>query len=114
MYRIVRESYENYINDFLPNSASDYRYKIMQPFRLIFDLSAYKEEKNKNSTDYLKLQDFIYLANKNIKEYPNFKSFLWSLESRNIFGKNNGVLSREEFLEQAKIINMFLKLSYWN
>lgn len=36
-----------------------------------------------------------------------------SLESRDICGKNYGVLSKEEFFKMQKIINMFLKLSYW-
>jgi len=114
MYRIVCESYENYINDFMPNNTSDYRYMIMQPLRLILDLSLYTEEKNKNSISFFKLEDFVYLVKQNIEKYPNFKSFLWSLESRNIFGENYGVLSEEEFSEQVKIINMFLKLSYWS
>ena len=50
---------------------------------------------------------------KNIKKYPNFKSFLWSLESRDIKGRNYGVLGNVEFFELQKIVNMFLKLAYW-
>jgi hypothetical protein len=113
MYRIICESYKNFINDFLPNNTDDYRYKVMQPFRLILDLSLYEEEKQKNSINYLKLEDFIYLVKQNIKSYPRFKSFLWCLESRNIFGKNYGVLHKEEFYEQVKIVSMFLNLAYW-
>ncbi len=64
--------------------------------------------------NYQKLEHFIYLLKNNISEYPNFKSFLWSLESRGIYGKNYEVLSEEEFSELVKIINMFLKLSYWS
>lgn len=63
--------------------------------------------------NYQKLEHFIYLLKNNISEYPNFKSFLWSLESRGIYGKNYEVLSEEEFSELVKIINVFLKLSYW-
>ncbi|NSW90919.1 MAG: hypothetical protein HPY74_09675 [Firmicutes bacterium] len=114
MYRIICESYKNFMNDFLPDNTSDYRYQIMQPFRLILDTSLYMEEKNKNSADFMKLEDFLYKIKRNIKKYPKFKSFLWSLESRNIFGKNYGVLSIEEFLEQLKIMDMFLKLAYWD
>ncbi|HHY77937.1 MAG TPA: hypothetical protein GX498_05460 [Clostridiales bacterium] len=113
MYRIVCESYKNYMTDFLPDNTDSYRYKIMLPFRLAFDALLYKEEKNKNSSDYQKLEHFVYLAKKNIDKYPNIKSFLWSLESRGIYGVNYGVLSEEEFNEQIKIINMFLKLAYW-
>lgn len=113
MYRIVCESYENYMNDFSPNNADNFRYKIMEPFRLITEKSIYEEEKELNSKDYKKLEDFIYLANQEADDYPNIKSFLWSLESRGINGQNFGILSEEEFTEMMKIINMFLKLSYW-
>ena len=58
MYRIVCESYENYKNDFLPN----------------------------NTINYQKLEHCIYLLEKNIYKYPNFKSFLRSLESRSMYG----------------------------
>ena len=114
MYRIVCKSYKNYIDDFLPNNTDDYRYKVAKPLRLILKLSLYEEEKSKNSVDYQKLRHFIYLLKQDINKYPNTKSFLWSLESRGIYGKNYGVLSKEDFSELAKILNMFLKLSYWN
>ncbi len=114
MYRIVCESYENYINDFIPNDTDSYRFKIMKPFRLITDMTIYNEEKNLNTEDYKKLEDFIYLSKKEINSYPNIKSLLWSLESRGIYGKSFGVLSVEDFTEMMKIINMFLKLSYWS
>ncbi len=113
MYRIVCESYENYKNDFLPDNISDYRYTVTKPLELIMDLSLYEKEKNSNTINYKKLEHFIYLLNKNIHEYPNFKSFLWSLESRGIYGKDYGILPKEEFFELQKIVNMFLKLSYW-
>lgn len=63
---------------------------------------------------YKKLEDFIWNIKKSIDDYPSFKSFMWSLESRGINGKYYGVLKEEEFQEQVKIIKMFLKLSYWN
>lgn len=114
MYRIVCESYENYMNDFLPNNTDNFRYKIMKPFRLITDMSIYENEKKLESDDFKKLEDFIYHARQEINNYPNIKSFLWSLESRGIHGQNFGILSVEELTEMMKIINMFLKLSYWN
>lgn len=113
MYRIVCESYANYKNDFLPNNINDYRYRITKPLELILDLSLYEEEKNNNTINYQKLEHFIYLLKEDINKYPNFKSFLWSLESRGIYGMDYGVLSEEEFSEWQKIVNMFLKLSYW-
>lgn len=63
--------------------------------------------------NYQKLEHFIYLLKNNIDVYPNFKSFIWSLESRGIYGKNYEVLSEEEFSELVNIVNVFLKLSYW-
>lgn len=114
MYRIVCESYENYKNDFLSDNKDDYRYRITKPLELILDLSLYEKEKKLNTLKYRKLESFIYLLKKNIDEYPNSKSFLWSLESRRIYGRDYEVISDEEFRELSKIINMFLKLSYWN
>ncbi|HZK01761.1 MAG TPA: hypothetical protein VFC96_02745 [Anaerovoracaceae bacterium] len=114
MYRIVCESYENYKNDFQPNHEDDYRYVITKPLELIVDLDLYEKEKRRNTVKYQKLQHLIYLLKKNIEEYPNFKSFLWSLESRNILGKDYDVLSEEEFRELARIVNMFLRLAYWD
>jgi len=114
MYRIVCESYKNYKDDFLPDNTSDYRYKITEPLELILDLSLYKKEKDNNTVNYQKLEHFIYLLKKNINKYPNFKSFLWALESRGICGKNYNVLSENDFSELQKIVNMFLKLSYWD
>lgn len=114
MYKIICESYKNYKNDFLPNNSNDYRYIITKPLELILDLSLYEKEKINNTMNYQKLEHFIYLLKNNIDKYPNCKSFLWSLESRGIYGKNYGVMSKEEFIELVKIINMFLKLSYWS
>lgn len=113
MYRIVCESYENYIKDFLPHHRDDYRYKIVEHLELIVDLEKYSEEKEKNTLKYRKLESLIYLLKKHIEDYPNFKSFLWALDSRKIEGVDCGALSHEEFRELTKIINMFLRLSYW-
>ena len=113
MYRIVCESYMNYVDDFLPNNTDDYRYIITKPLELLLDKKIYKNEKLNNTEKYQKLQDLIYRLKKNIDRHPNFKSFLWSLESRGILGINYNVLLEEEFNELVKIINMFLKLSYW-
>ena len=49
----------------------------------------------------------------NIKKYPRFKAFLWTLQARNIDGKNYNISSKEDLEEQLKLINSFLKLSYW-
>ncbi len=113
MYRIVCESYENYKRDFYLDE-DNYRYEIIRPLELIMDLSLYNKEKNNKTINYQKLEHFVYLLKNNIEKYPNNKSFLWSLESRGIYGKNYNVLSTEEFNELQKIINMFLKLAYWD
>src|SRR5690554_2372068 len=99
MYRVVQESYENYIKDFYPEHINDHRYKIAKPLKLLFDLELYEVEKNKQGKDYKKISHMIYLLNENIDKYQNFKSFLWSLESRNIYGYNYEILDEAEFNE---------------
>lgn len=44
---------------------------------------------------------------------PYHRDFLWTLESRNIKGTKYNVTTNEELEEQTKLINSFLKLSYW-
>lgn len=114
MYRIVCESYENYKKDFLPNNRDDYRYRVTKPLELVVDIPLYESEKEKNTLVYQKLEDLIYLLKRDIDKHPNFKSFLWSLESRGIMGIDYRILSKEDYKELTKIINMFLKLAYWN
>jgi hypothetical protein len=77
-------------------------------------MSLYERKKAMDSLDYQKLEDLIYLLKEDIDKYPNFKSLIWSLESRGINGVDFGVLSKEDYNELTKIINMFLKLAYWN
>ena len=76
------------------------------------DFSLYEKEKQKNTMNYKKLQNLVFLL-KDIDKHPNFKSFLWSIESRGIKGKDYGVLPKKEYKELTKIINMFLCLAYW-
>lgn len=114
MYRIICESYTNYMNDFHEEDKDNFRYQVMVPFGLLLDLEQYKKEKQKESLNYKKLEDFIWFAKKSIQNYPRFKAFLWTLESRDIRGKYYGVLNEEELKEQIKITNMFLRLVYWN
>ena len=51
--------------------------------------------------------------NQSIDRYPRFKAFLWTLASRNIEGKQYNLESQENLEEQSKLINSFLKLTYW-
>lgn len=44
---------------------------------------------------------------------PYHRDLLWTLESRNIKGTKYNVTTNEELEEQTKLINSFLKLSYW-
>lgn len=113
MYRVVCESYENYKKDFIPDNMDSYRYKVTEPLELLLDSSAYEKEKKLETPRYKKIKDFIYMIKENLSDYPSYKSFLWSLESRGIQGRNYGVLSKQEFKELAKIVNMFLRLAYW-
>lgn len=112
MYRIICESYINYMNDF--DKKDNFRYQVMTPFELLLDLKQYSKEKESETLKYKKLEDFIWFIKKNIEDHPNFKVFLWTLESRGIRGKYYGVSNKEELKEQTKIIKMFLKLAYWH
>ncbi len=76
-------------------------------------LSLYEKEKENKTMNFKKLENFIFLVKKNIKDYPNFKSFLWSLEARGICGEDYNAMDEEEFHELLKIVDMFLRLSYW-
>jgi len=114
MYRVVCESYINYMNDFDKKDKDNFRYQVMIPLGLLLDLEQYKKEKQKETLNYKKLEDFIWFVKKDIKNYPNIKALLWTLESRGIKGKYYGVLNEEELKEQIKITNMFLRLGYWN
>ncbi len=99
MYRIVCESYENYKRDFLPDNEDDYRFRVTKPLDLVVDISLYESEKEDGTILYKKLEDLIYLLKQDIHKHPNFKSFLWSLESRGIMGINYGLISKEEYKE---------------
>ena len=91
MYRIFCESYNNYLNSF---DEDNYRLKISEPFKLIVDNERFNSEKEQESEIYKKLCDLVYFMKKNMKRFPKFKAFLWTLE-------------------QVKLVNSFLKLAYW-
>ena len=110
MYRIFCESYKNYIDTF---DSDNYRLKVAEPFELIVDVNKFEKEKKQKSILYKKLCDLIYFMNQNIDKYPRFKAFLWTLASRDIEGKQYNLESQEDLEEQSKLINSFLKLTYW-
>lgn len=110
MYRIFCESYKNFIKTFDDNN---YRLNISKPFELIVNRSKYQIEKENQTELYKKLCDLIFFMQENIKRYPKFKAFLWTLNSRNIKGEKYNISKKEDLEEQAKIINSFLKLAYW-
>ena len=111
MYRIFCESYENYKK---LNNSDDYRSKIIKPIELIVDVKKFNREKEEGTLLYKQLCDLLYYMEQNISEYPRFEAFLWTIETRNMRGKYYGVACEEDIKEQAKIINMFLKLVYWD
>ena len=110
MYRIFCESYENFIKSIDENS---YRVKISKPLELIVDLDKYNKEEKKQSEIYKRLCDLIYFMKENISKFPRLKAFLWTLESRNMKGKNYNISNKQELEEQTKLVNSFLKLAYW-
>ena len=110
MYRIFCESYKNFIDSF---NDDNYRLRISKPLELITNIEIYNDEKKKDSELYRRLCDLIYFMNKNIKRFPKFKAFLWTLESRDIKPKKYNITKTEELEEQIKLVNSFLKLAYW-
>lgn len=110
MYRIFCESYENFLKTF---DEDNYRLNISRPLELISNMELLKKEKKLESEIYKKLCDLISYMQENIKRFPSFKAFLWTINSRNINGKKYNISSNEELEEQAKLVNSFLKLSYW-
>lgn len=111
MYRVFCESYENFLKMI---GNDNVRADIAKPFTLIVNTKSYEYEKKHNSVLYQKLSDLIFYMQENVEKYPKFKAFLWTLESRNITGKRYHSATKEELEEQAKLVNSFLKLAYWN
>lgn len=110
MYRIFCESYENYINLF---DKDNVRLKNTKILELLTDTKKYEKEKNKQSDKYKKISDLIYYMNENIEKFPKLKAFLWTLDSRKMYGKEYSEAKTEELEEQTKLVNSFLKLAYW-
>jgi hypothetical protein len=114
MHRIFCESYYNYLDQYTsPESKKEYRYQVVKPLELIVNLEKYKQEEALQSDIYKQVKDLLHYMSACIEDYPRFKAFLWTVESRNIMPEYFGVVSLEDLTEQSKIINMFLKLVYW-
>ena len=111
MYRVFCESYNNYIAQ---NNSDDYRSKIAEPLALIVDPDKFNDAKENETNLYKRLCDLLYFMEKSKEQYPRFNAFLWTIESRGMVGKHYGIVSPEDLQEQAKLINMFLKLVYWS
>ena len=111
MYRIFCESYKNFINSF--KDKDNARIKIAKPIGLIANINEYKKQKSMNSDVYKELQKLLSYMKQNILKYPRFKAFLWTIESRGFYPTLEKVEDKEEIIEQAKLINSFLKLAYW-
>ena len=110
MYRMFCESYQNYISQ---NNTNDYRSKIAKPLGLIADADLYNREKDCESDLYKCLSDLLLFMKQNTAQFPRFKAFLWTIESRGMTGKSYGAANESDIIEQAKLINSILKLVYW-
>lgn len=113
MYRILCESYANYMNALEAIDHDCYRYKVMLPLRLLTDIDLYNNEKLINSLDYKKISDFIFYVGRNIVMFPRLKALLWMLESRGMVGKQYNLVSEVDLKEQVKLVEMFARLVYW-
>lgn len=110
MYRIICESYKNFVNSFKNNS---YRLSVAEPISLMTDMEKYNKEKKKQSELYKKMEDLVFFITDNIEKFPRLKALIWTLSSREIKGKRHNIAKQEELDEQVKLINSFLKLAYW-
>ncbi len=110
MYRVFCESYENFLKTFEDES---YRLNLAKPFELIVNLEKFEKEKKLQSDLYKRLCNLLSYMKKNVKKFPKFKAFLWTLNSRNIVAEECNIETQEELEEQAKLVNSFLKLAYW-
>lgn len=113
MYRMFCESYKNYRDSFY-DSKDSYRYKIKECLSLISDIEEYRRHKMQDSTNYKKLCDLLYHMERQKDLYPRFKAFLWTIEYKGIKGEPYNILEESEIQELIKIVNMFLKMLYWN
>ena len=111
MYRIFCESYKNYISQ---NNESDYRSEMAKPLSLIVDVEKFEQEKAQNTLQYKKMCDLLFYMEKHKDNYPRFATFLWTIESRDMIPNFYGVAKEQDLQEQAKLINAFLKLTYWS
>ncbi len=115
MYRVFCESLKNYTNIYHNNSLkTQFRYRITEPVSLLADIHRLEEERTKDSLTFMKSCDLLASMQESVGRYPRFKAFLWTLESRGMKPKRYNVLSRYEVEEQMKLINMLLKLMYWD
>ena len=110
MYRIFCESYQNYIKSF---DKDNYRLKISKPFDLIVDTKKFNNEKKLESIIYKKVCDLLFFMKESEKKFPKLKAFLWTIESRGMIPKKYNITDKQELEEQTKLINSFLKLTYW-
>lgn len=110
MYRIFCESYKNFIESL---NGENYRLQMAEPLELLVDIDKYRQEENKKSEKFKKLCDLIYFMKENVERFPKLKAFLWTLSSRNIKEKKYNIAKVEDLEEQTKLINSFLKLTYW-
>lgn len=111
MYRVFVESISNLFNDF--DNKSDIRLKSMEPYRLLPNGNMKIDDHVKKLLLYKKMQDYLayYKANRHL--YPQFECLLWTFESRGIEAANNGIATKNEIMEQFKIVNDILKFAYW-
>lgn len=114
MYRVFCESYKNYLKTYIEGNGEEYRGMIAKPLALIADVERYFTEKGNESEIFKQLSDLLFYLERNTEQYPCFKAFLWTIESKGMVGSYYGIVSTEDLNEQAKLVQMFLKLMYWD
>lgn len=115
MYRMFCKSLENYLSGFTARGyQNDYRYRIAKSLNLLADEDAFIAARENRTTEYFRICDLLQYMSDNIEHYPKFKAFLWTLESREMYGEQSNLVNETDLREQAKIIQSILNMQYWN
>ncbi|MBP7177330.1 MAG: hypothetical protein KBA53_14085 [Thermoclostridium sp.] len=115
MYKMFCKSLENYLSGFTDRGGQNgYRYRIAKNLNLLADTDAFNMARKCRTAEYFRICDLLHYMSDNIEHYPKFKAFLWTLESREMYGEQSNLVSETDLREQAKIIQSILNMQYWN
>lgn len=107
MYRILRESYKNYVKSF--SDLDSYYLRIMEPFDIISNLDDYKKQQEEETKAYMELSDLLY----SLRDCRKCQFFLDQFRELGITGYEYGILDYVALADLHDIIHSLLRLEYW-